>query len=292
MVRKGIVLAGGAGSRLRPATLAVSKQLLPVYDRPMIYYPLALLMEAGIRDILVIAAPDQMPIYRRLLGTGAGFGIRLSYRVQAKPRGLPDAFRVGASFIGREPVCLVLGDNVMFGPSLAKTLKRAARMEDGAHVFVRRVADARPFGTIAFGADGRPQRLVEKPAAKKPGHAVPGVYFFGPDVVAQTRRLKPSARGELEITDLLRAYLEHGALSADRLPADVAWFDMGAPDSLLDAAQAIRDRERKRGDKVACPEAIAWRQGWLGAPALRHRAASLAGTDYGRYLARCAAKRR
>ena len=292
MVRKGIVLAGGAGSRLRPATLAVSKQLLPVYDRPMIYYPLALLMEAGIRDILVIAAPDQMPLYRRLLGTGAGLGIRLSYRAQAKPRGLPDAFRVGASFIGRDPVCLALGDNVMFGPSLAKTLKRAARTKDGARVFVRRVADARPFGTIAFGTDGRPRRLVEKPASKKPGNAVPGVYFFGPDVVAQARKLKPSARGELEITDLLRAYLECGDLSADRLPADVAWFDMGAPDSLLDAARAVRDHERKRGGKVACPEVIAWRQGWLSTRTLRQRAASLAGTDYGRYLARCAAKRR
>lgn len=291
MVRKGIVLAGGAGSRLRPATLAVSKQLLPVYDRPMIYYPLALLMEAGIRDILLIAAPDQMPLYRRLLGTGNGFGIKLTYRTQLKPLGLPDAFRVGASFVGREPVCLVLGDNVMFGPSLAKTLKHAARMEDGARIFVRRVPDARAFGTVAFDADGRPRRVVEKPTARKPGDAVPGVYFFGPDVVAKARRLRPSARGELEITDLLRAYLERGALTVDRLPADVAWFDMGAPDSLLDAARAVRDRERKRGDKVACPEAIAWRQGWLGASALRRRADALAGTAYGRYLARCAARR-
>ena len=291
MVRKGIVLAGGAGSRLRPATLAVSKQLLPVYDRPMIYYPLALLMEAGIRDILLVAAPDQMPLYRRLLGSGGGFGINLSYRAQAKPLGLPDAFRVGASFVGREPVCLVLGDNVMFGPSLAGALARAARMKDGARIFARRVPDARPFGTIAFGADGRPRRLVEKPTAKKPGDAVPGVYFFGPDVVALARRLKPSARGELEITDLLRAYLERSALTVDRLPADVAWFDMGAPDSLLDAARAVRERERKRGDKVACPEAIAWRRGWLGADALRRRADALAGTAYGRYLARCAARR-
>ncbi|MGE0093813.1 MAG: sugar nucleotidyltransferase [Alphaproteobacteria bacterium] len=291
MVRKGIVLAGGSGSRLRPATLAVSKQLLPVYDRPMIYYPLALLMEAGIRDILIIAAPDQMPLYRRLLGTGTGFGIRLSYRAQVKPLGLPDAFRVGATFVGREPVCLVLGDNVMFGPSLTKTLARAVRMEDGARILVRRVPDARPFGTVAFDADGRPRRLVEKPAAKKPGDAVPGVYFFGPDVVILARRLKPSARGELEIMDLLRAYLERGALTIDRLPADVSWFDMGVPDSLLDAARAIRDRERKRGDKVACPEAIAWRQGWLGASALRRRADALVGTAYGRYLARCAARR-
>ncbi len=213
-------------------------------------------------------------------------------RGPAKPRGLPDAFRVGASFIGREPVCLALGDNVMFGPSLAKTLVNAARMEDGARIFARRVPDARAFGTVAFGADGRPRRLVEKPTAKRPGDAVPGVYFFGPDVVAKTRRLRPSARGELEITDLLRAYLEHDALTVDRLPADVAWFDMGAPDSLLEAARAVRDRERKRGDKVACPEAIAWRQGWLGANALRRRADALAGTEYGRYLARCAAARR
>lgn len=291
MVRKGIVLAGGAGSRLRPATLAVSKQLLPVYDRPMVYYPLALLMEAGIRDILLIAAPDQMPLYRRLLGTGDGFGVKLSYRAQAKPLGLPDAFRVGASFVGREPVCLALGDNVMFGPSLARTLTRAAQMEDGARIFVRRVRDARPFGTVAFGTDGRPRRLVEKPTAKKLGDAVPGIYFFGPDVVAQARRLRPSARGELEIMDLLRAYLERSALTVDRLPADVAWFDTGAPDSLLDAACAVRDRERKRGDKVACPEAIAWRQGWLGTRALRRRADALAGTAYGRYLARCAARR-
>lgn len=291
MVRKGIVLAGGSGSRLRPATLAVSKQLLPVYDRPMIYYPLALLMEAGIRDILIIAAPDQMPLYRRLLGTGTGFGIRLSYRAQVKPLGLPDAFRVGATFVEREPVCLVLGDNVMFGPSLTKTLVRAVRMEDGARILVRRVPDARPFGTVAFDADGRPRRLVEKPPTKKPGDAVPGVYFFGPDVVMLARRLKPSARGELEIMDLLRAYLERGTLTVDRLPADVRWFDMGAPDSLLDAARAIRDRERKHGDKVACPEAIAWRQGWLGASALRRRADALVGTAYGRYLARCAARR-
>lgn len=288
MVRKGIVLAGGAGTRLRPATLAVSKQLLPVYDRPMVYYPLALLMEAGIRDILLIAAPDQMPLYRQLLGTGDVFGIKLSYRVQAKPLGLPDAFRVGASFVGREPVCLALGDNVMFGPSLAKALGRAARMEDGARIFVRSVPDARPFGTIAFDASGRPRRLVEKPVTKKPGDAIPGLYFFGSDVVALARRLKLSARGELEITDLLRAYLERGALTVDRLAADVAWFDMGAPDSLLDAARAVRDRERRRGIKVACPEVIAWRQGWLTAAALRRRADALAGTEYGRYLARCA----
>ena len=292
MVRKGIVLAGGAGSRLRPATLAASKQLLPVYDRPMVYYPLALLMEAGIRDILLIAAPDQMPLYRQLLGTGDGFGVKLSYRAQAKPLDLPDAFRVGASFVGREPVCLALGDNVMFGRSLAKTLKHAARMEDGARIFVRRVPDARPFGTVAFGTDGRPRRLVEKPTAKKPGDAVPGIYFFGPDVVAKARRLQPSARGELEITDLLRTYLERGALSVDRLPRDVAWFDMGTPDSLLDAARAIRDRERTRGDKVACPEVIAWRQGWLSPTALRRRADALVGTEYGRYLARCAAAHR
>lgn len=292
MVRKGIVLAGGAGSRLRPTTLAVSKQLLPVYDRPMVYYPLALLMEAGIRDILLITAPDQLPLYRRLLGTGEGFGIRLSYRVQTKPLGLPDAFRIGASFIGREPVCLALGDNVMFGGSLAKTLARAARMEEGAHIFVRRVPDARAFGTVAFDATGRPRRLVEKPAAKKPGDAVPGLYFFGSDVVALARRLEPSARGELEITDLLRAYLERGDLAVDRLAADVAWFDMGTPDSLLDAASAVRDHERKRGIKVACPEAIAWRHRWLGAPALRRRAKALAGTQYGRYLAHCAERRR
>jgi glucose-1-phosphate thymidylyltransferase len=288
MVRKGIVLAGGAGTRLRPATLAVNKQLLPVYDRPMVYYSLALLMEAGIRDILLITAPDQTPLYRRLLGAGEAFGIRLSYRVQAKPLGLPDAFRVGASFVGREPVCLALGDNVMFGPSLAKTLARAARMDEGARIFARRVPDARPFGTVAFDARGRVRRLVEKPVAKGPGDAVPGLYFFGPDVVALARRLTPSARGELEIMDLLRAYLERGALTVDRLASDIAWFDMGTPDSLLDAARAVRDRERKRGAKVACPEAIAWRQGWLGAAALRRRADTLAGTEYGRYLARCA----
>ncbi len=292
MVRKGIVLAGGAGSRLRPATLAVSKQLLPVYDRPMVYYPLALLMEAGIRDILLIAAPDQLPLYRRLLGKGDGFGVKLSYRAQAKPLGLPDAFRVGAPFIGREPVCLALGDNVMFGPSLTRTLARAAQMEDGARIFIRRVPDARAFGTVTFDAGGRARRLVEKPAARKPGDAVPGIYFFGPDVVAQARQLRPSARGELEIMDLLRAYLERGTLTIDRLPADVAWFDMGAPDSLLDAARMVRDRERKRGDKVACPEAIAWRRGWLSAGALQRRADALAGTAYGRYLARCAGMRR
>lgn len=288
MVRKGIVLAGGAGTRLRPATLAVSKQLLPVYDRPMVYYPLALLMEAGIRDILLIAAPDQMPLYRRLLGTGGGFGIKLSYRIQAKPLGLPDAFRVGASFIGREPVCLALGDNVMFGPSLAKTLARAARMDDGARIFVRRVPDARAFGTVAFDAAGRPRRLEEKPPAKKPGDAVPGLYFFDADVAALARRLKPSARGELEIMDLLRAYLERGDLAVDRLAGDIAWFDMGAPDSLLDAACAVRER----GGKVACPEVIAWRQGWLSAAALRKCARALAGTAYGRHLARCAEGRR
>lgn len=282
MVRKGIVLAGGAGSRLRPATLAVSKQLLPVYDRPMVYYPLALLMEAGIRDILLVAAPDQMPLYRRLLGNGDGFGIKLSYRAQPKPLGLPDAFRVGASFIGREPVCLALGDNVMFGPSLTRTLERAARMKDGARIFVRRVPDARAFGTVAFAADGRPRALAEKPAGKKPGDAVPGLYFFGPDVVALARRLKPSARGELEIVDLLRAYLGRGALTVDRLATDVAWFDMGTPDSLLDAACAIR----KRGGKVASPEAIALRQGWLSSAVLRRRASTLAGTAYGRQLMR------
>ena len=292
MVRKGIVLAGGAGSRLRPATLAVSKQLLPVYDRPMIYYSLALLMEAGIRDILLIAAPDQLPLYRRLLGKGEDFGIALSYRAQARPLGLPDAFRVGASFVGREPVCLALGDNVMFGPSLAKTLARAARMDRGARIFVRRVPDARRFGTVSFDANGRPRRLTEKPSAKRPGDAVPGLYFFGPDVVALARRLEPSVRGELEIMDLLRAYLERGALTVDRLASDVAWFDMGTPDSLLDAARAVRTREKARGVKVACPEAIALRRGWLTPAAVRRRAAALGGTDYGRYLVRCADRRR
>lgn len=291
MVRKGIILAGGAGSRLRPATLAVSKQLLPVYDRPMIYYPLALLMEAGIRDILLITAPGQTPLFRKLLGSGEGFGVRLSYRAQPKPLGLPDAFRVGAAFIGEEPVCLALGDNVMFGRSLAKALARAARMEDGARIFVRRVADARPFGIVAFDARGRPAKLVEKPTARRGGDAVPGLYFFGPEVVRLARRLKPSARGELEIMDLLRAYLERGALRVDRLAADIAWFDMGTPESLLEAARAVRGRERTQGIKVACPEAIAWRRGWIGTAAMRRHAAALAGTEYGRFLARSIAGR-
>lgn len=292
MVRKGILLAGGAGSRLRPATLAVSKQLLPVYDRPMVYYPLALLMEAGIRDILVIAAPTQMPLYRELLGTGRAFGVKFSYRVQRKPLGLPDAFRVGASFIDRDPVCLALGDNVMFGPSCGKTVARAARMKAGTHIFARHVADARPFGTVAFGADGTPRRLTEKPARKAPGFAVPGLYFFGADVAARARRLKPSARGELEIVELLHTYLNEGTLTVSRLARDIAWFDMGTPDSLLDAAQAIRTYERARRAKVACPEAIAFDHGWIGAGALRRRAAALRGTDYGLYLERLAGRRR
>nr|AEQ20477.1 glucose-1-phosphate thymidylyltransferase short form [uncultured bacterium CSL142] len=281
---KGIVLAGGSGTRLYPVTQVVSKQLLPVYDKPMVYYPLATLLLAGIRDILVISTPHDTPRFRALLGDGAHWGIKLSYAVQRKPGGIAQAFLVGRKFIGKDAVALVLGDNIFYGHDLSSLLQRAARRASGATVFAYAVKDPERYGVVDFDAAGRAISIEEKPANPKSHYAVAGLYFYDNRVVDIAQRLKPSARGELEITDVNRTYLERRELEVVALSRGFAWLDTGTHESMLDAATFIETIERRQGLKIACPEEIAFRVGYINAKQLRALAAPLAQSSYGDYL--------
>jgi glucose-1-phosphate thymidylyltransferase len=283
---KGIILAGGSGTRLYPVTQVVSKQLLPVYDKPMVYYPLSTLMLAGIRDILVISTPQDTPRFAELLGNGRRWGIKLSYAVQPKPEGLAQAFLIGKKFIGRDRVVLVLGDNLFHGHDLSALLTRAAARKKGATVFAYPVNDPQRYGVVEFDAKGKAVSLEEKPKKPKSRYAVVGLYFYDNRVVKIAEGLKPSARGELEITDVNRAYLEKGALDVVPMGRGYAWLDTGTHESLLEAAHFIETIEKRQGLKVACPEEIAYRQGYISAQKLRALARPLARSGYGEYLLR------
>ena len=281
---KGIILAGGSGTRLYPVTMVVSKQLLPVFDKPMIYYPLATLMFAGIRDILVISTPQDQPLFERLLGDGSDLGLRFTYAAQDKPRGLADAFIIGADFIGSDRVALVLGDNIFYGHGLPEQLRSAAERKSGATVFAYRVKDPERYGVVHFDASDTALGIEEKPQHPKSNFAVTGLYFYDNDVLDIAAALRPSSRNELEITDINRAYLARGDLYVERLGRGVAWLDTGTHESLLQAAMFIEAIETRQGLKVCCPEEIAFRAGYIDAAQLERLAAPLAKTGYGIYL--------
>jgi glucose-1-phosphate thymidylyltransferase len=286
MTRKGIILAGGSGTRLMPATAPISKQLLPVYDKPMIYYPLATLMSAGISDILVISTPHDLPLFQRLFAGAAAWGLNLSFAAQPNPEGIAQAFLIGADFVGGDPSALVLGDNLFFGHDLPTILRRADARGTGATIFAHHVNDPERYGVASFDADGRVLSLEEKPVAPKSSYAVTGLYYYDANVVALARSLTPSTRGELEITDLNRLYLERGDLTVEVLGRGFAWLDTGTHDSLLDAGQFVATIEKRQGLKIACPEEIAWRNGWIDDAALLRLAAPLTVSGYGQYLSR------
>ena len=281
---KGIILAGGSGTRLHPLTLSISKQLLPVYDKPMIYYPLSVLMIAGIREVLIITTPEDAGLFQRLLGDGSKWGINLAYAEQPKPEGLAQAFLIGRKFVGRDRVALVLGDNIFFGHGLSEMLRKAAAREHGATVFGYRVSDPERYGVVEFDADGRAVGIEEKPLEPKSNHAVTGLYFYDNDVLEIAGEVRPSARGELEITCVNKAYLARGDLFVETMGRGIAWLDTGTFDSLIQAGQIVQTIEVRQGLKIAAPEEIAWRNGWIDDAELARRAMELRKSGYGEYL--------
>ena len=281
---KGIILAGGRGTRLYPMTKVTSKQLLPIYDKPMIYYPMSVLMLTGIRQVLVISTPEDIDRYRELLGDGSRFGMELQYAVQDAPRGLADAFILGEDFIGGDTVCLILGDNVFYGQAFSSYLKKGAALTEGAMVFGYPVRNPSDFGVVEFDAQMRAVSIEEKPQTPKSRFAVPGLYFYDSDVVRIARAVKPSARGEIEITAVNNAYLEAGKLQVLQIGRGMAWLDTGSPEGLLNAAQFVQTVQERQGFYIACLEEIAWRKGWIGTEQLRAMGEELKMTDYGRYL--------
>ena len=281
---KGIILAGGKGTRLYPLTIATSKQMLPVYDKPMVYYPLSMLMLAGIREILIISTPEALPGFRQLLKDGSQWGLTFEYAEQAEPRGLADAFLVGREFIGESPVCLILGDNILYGGGISSLLQDCASLKDGAIIFGYKVQDPQRYGVVEFDSDGRVLSLEEKPANPKSSYAVPGIYFYDDQVVKIAEMLKPSARGEIEITDLNRVYLERGCLKAKMFGRGVAWLDAGTHESLLQAAAFIQTIQERQGLMIACPEEIAYQMGYISKEQLWQLGKALSGNSYGAYV--------